>query len=276
MQRLRQEDISRWASRIDTLIGSIDNPIVRRVVVIESTPSTQDSALRFARGEPGLLLVASEQTAGRGSRGRAWDDGDRSTLPCTLVLDPGRRDAPTLAACIACALHETLVALPGPGCDLRIKWPNDIVVREDASDRKLAGILIEQRGGLTLVGIGINCNRQGDEWPPELRDTAVSLGQLGLEVTRLDLVCRLVEHMSQWCSACDRDQIREYYSMHDAMVGTLRTFRHNNNCHHGVVEHLDPLGYIVINTPAGLRHLPVTQTTHKRGDGPCTSNTDAE
>lgn len=276
MQRLRQEDIAGWASRIDTVIGNIDDPIVQRVVVVESTTSTQDSAHSFARGRHGLLLVASQQTHGRGSQGRAWDDGDRRTLPCTFVVDPGCKDAPMLAACVACALHETLSALPGAQTDMRIKWPNDIVIRADGRDRKLAGILIEQRGGLTLVGIGINCTQREQDWPASLRSNAVSLAQLGVEVPRLDLVCRLVEHMSQWFSACDREQIRGYYSMHDAMVGTLRTFRHDNTCHHGVVEHLDPLGHIVIETPTGVQSLPVTQTTHKSGDGPCTCGTATE
>ena len=269
MARTQHEDISGWASRIDTVISNTPASIVQRVVVVESTGSTQDAAIDFARNKHGLLLVASQQTAGRGSHGRDWFDGDRCTLPCTFVVDDSGFDAPMLAACVACALHETLNMLMGSNTELKIKWPNDIVVRDDMQDRKLAGILIEKRSGLTLVGIGINCSQRTDDWSPELQDAAVSLCELGCQSCRLDLVCRLIEHMSQWFGARDRNQIRTYYELHNAMVGTLRTFRHNNKCYHGIVEQLDPLDQIVIETPEGLRSLPVAQTVHQRGDGPC-------
>jgi len=263
------EDISGWASRIDTVISNIESPIVQRVVVMESTRCTQDTAFDFSQRTHGLLLVASQQTAGRGSHGRDWDDGDRSTLPCTFVVDPGCKDAPMLAACVACVVHETLNALLGADHDLKIKWPNDIVVRDGDHDRKIAGILIEQRDELTLVGVGINCNQLPEDWDPELRSHAVSLRELGAQVARLDLVCRLVEHMSQWFDACDRAEIREYYELHNAMVGTLRTFKYRNTCYHGIVEHLDPLAHMVVETPKGVVTLPVAQTVHVRGDEPC-------
>jgi len=269
MTQAQHENVSGWASRIDTVISNIKNPIVSRVVVVESTRSTQNAAVEFARDKQGLLLVASRQTAGRGSYGRSWIDGDRWTLPCTFVVDPVCCDAPTLAASVACAVHETLSTLMGNMVELKIKWPNDIVVRDDFHDRKLAGILIEKRAGLTLVGIGVNCIQRAGDWAPELQDCAVSLTELGLQVSRLDLVCRLIEHLSQWFECCDRSQIRNYYEIHNAMVGTLRTFRYNKQCYHGIVEDLDPLEQIVIDTPDGLKSLPIAQTVHQRGDQPC-------
>ncbi|MFG0244785.1 MAG: biotin--[acetyl-CoA-carboxylase] ligase [Phycisphaerales bacterium JB052] len=269
MPQAQHEDISGWASRIDTVISNIKNPLVRRVVVVESTRSTQDAAVEFAKNNQGLLLIASEQTAGRGSYGRSWIDGDRWTLPCTFVVDPICCDAPTLAASVACAVHETLSTLMGNMLELKIKWPNDIVVRDGCRDRKVAGILIEKRAGLTLVGIGINCTQRGSDWSPELQDYAISLNELGFQVARLDLVCRLIEHMSAWFGCCDRTQIRNYYEINNAMVGTLRTFRYDNRCFHGIVEHLDPLEQIVIDTPDGVHTLPIAQTVHERGDRPC-------
>lgn len=268
MVQTQREDISNWASRIDTVIGNLRYSVVQRVVVMESTSSTQDAAIRFARGQTGLLLVASEQTLGRGTHGRRWVDGQRCTLPCTFVVDPGCKDAPMLAACVACAVHETLSTLM-PAAGLRIKWPNDIVICEDGHDRKIAGVLIEQREGLTLVGIGINCTQSESDWSPELRHQAVSLCEMGVQISRLDLVCRLVEHMSQWFEACDREQVRAYFEMHNAMVGSLRTFKYNNHCYHGIVESIDPLTSITIETPSGRHDLPVSQTQHIRGDNPC-------
>lgn len=256
-----REDISGWAARIDTIIGNTAHCCVRRVVVLQSTPSTQDAALAFARGEPGLLVVASQQTRGRGSHARAWRDGDRRTLPCTFVIEPCGCDAPMLAACVACAVNEALSSLVPSGYELKIKWPNDIVVRGAGRERKLAGILIERKMGLTLVGVGINCTQEEHDWDDSIRDTAVSLRELGAHTHRLELVCRLIEHLSQWLFACDRHAIRAYYQMHDAMSGTRRAFTHNRAAYRGLVEHVDPLECIVVETDAGRCMLPVAQTS---------------
>jgi BirA family biotin operon repressor/biotin-[acetyl-CoA-carboxylase] ligase len=264
MYQLGNEDISSWAARIDTVIGHTPHPVIERVVVVESTDSTQNAALRFAQGRNGLLVVASMQKNGRGARGRRWHDGDRATLPCTFVVDPGCKDAPMLAACVACAVHEAINSFLPRVIQLGIKWPNDLVIRDEHVDRKIAGVLIEQQQGLTLVGIGINCTQTQRDWSPEYADRAVSFLGLGVSVSRLDLICRVVESMSQWFHACDRAAIRSYYEIHNAMVGTRRAFRHNNRVYEGVVEHLDPLESIVLSTKEGTCTLPVDQTQHLR------------
>lgn len=265
------EDISGWGARIEAVIAATDHCCVDRVVVIGSTPSTMDAALLMARGHPGLLLIASSQTAGRGARGRRWHDGDRCTLPCTFVIDPAGKDAPTLAACVACAVHETLNGLLPAPVEAGIKWPNDIVVRHEGRERKLAGILIERRQGLTLVGIGINCaplGVAGSRADPQLLQRAVSLEELGATVSRPDVACRLLGCMSRWLANSDRDAIRDRFVLHDAMVGTVRTIEHGRVRYRGLVEAIDPLSTITIKTPSGSRTLPIAQTTHVREDEP--------
>ena len=262
--RMGSEDISGWATMIDTVIGNIDRPFVHRAVVMESTQSTQDSALRFAAGRPGLVLVASEQTKGRGSRGREWDDGNRGTLPCSFVIDHGEKTIPLLSACVACVVHETLSSVLPASVDLRIKWPNDIVVVEDDAVHKVAGILIEIRDGLAVIGIGINCTREKRAWPGTLQHKAIALSQLGVQVSRLHLVCRLIEHLSQWSAACDQRVIKGYYLHYDAMVGRFHRFRYDGQCFEGIVEHIDPLESISLQTEQGAVLLPIAQTTHER------------
>ena len=264
MYHFGNEDISSWAARIDTVIGRTPYPVVQRVVVVESTDSTQNAAIRFAHGRPGLLVVASMQKNGRGSFGRRWHDGERSTLPCTFVVDPGCKDAPMLAACVACAVHEAVNAFLPRAIQLGIKWPNDLVIRDETVDRKIAGILIEQQQGLTLVGIGVNCTQTQRDWSQEYADRAVSFLGLGVSVSRLDLICRIVESMSQWFHACDREAIRSYYELHNAMAGSRRVFRHNNRLYEGIVEHIDPLDSIELSTDEGLCTLPIAQTQHVR------------
>jgi len=265
-----REDISRWASRIDTVIANTQRCCVNRVVVVESTSSTMDSIGSFSADQSGVLLVASEQTNGRGQRGRQWLDGDRRTLPCTFAVNSDGIQPTMLSAIVGCAVHETLKSIAPSSSTLMIKWPNDIIVRNhDSSDRqdhKIAGILIEKKERCAHIGIGVNCLQGQSDWGSIIRDKAISLSELGAQISRLDLVCSLVEHLSFWLDAQDPAAIRSYYADHDAMIGTLRSFNYNNQCIHGIVEHIDPLEYIEVRSPSGTHTLPIAQTRHIQGD----------
>ncbi len=273
-----REDISKWAARIDTVIANTDRCCVNRVVVVESTPSTMDAATAFAGPGCGVLVVASQQTNGRGQRGRQWQDADRCTLPCTFVIDTQGIEPVMVSALIGCAVHETIKALAPSSSTVMIKWPNDIVIREQGDeqcdeqckvgihDRKIAGILIEQKGRCTYVGIGINCVQGAGDWGVDIKAKAISLSQIGAQVSRLDLVSSLVEHLSHWLVAQDRPAIRSYYQAHDAMVHTHRSFQYDNRNFEGVVECIDPLEYILVQTPTDAHRLPIAQTRHLRAD----------
>ena len=264
MGRFFEEDISSWAGKLDTLISSLPRSIVSRVVVIESTDSTQDAAIRFGQGQPGLLVIASKQNNGRGSHGRRWDDGNRATLPCTFTLSACCSNATMLSACVACAVHEALNTFLPRTVNLGIKWPNDIVVQDGERELKLAGILIEQKQGLSLAGIGINCTQTFEDWSTEYANHAVSLRGLGLDVSRFDLVCQLLTSMSEWLLTCDEHIIESYYQRFNAMIGTTRTFGYNNVMYTGVVEHLDPMNSVTIREGGRLKTLPIAQTQHIR------------
>lgn len=258
------DDISSWAGRLDTLISSLPESVISRVVVIESTDSTQDAAIRFAQGEPGLLVVASRQNNGRGSYGRRWDDGNRSTLPCTFVLSACCADATKLSACVACAVHETISVFLPRTIRAGIKWPNDIVIREDETERKIAGILIEKRDGMMLAGIGVNCHQRESDWSSEFANRAVSFNGLGIRVSRFELLCQLVTSMSEWLTLCDEHAIRSYFEHFDAMLGTKRAFMHDNSVYSGTVEYINPFESITIDTDQGYKTLPIAQTQHLR------------
>ncbi len=263
------EDISKWASSLDTVISNTDGACVDRVVVLESTASTMDAAASFAGQKPGLVLVASQQTAGRGQRGRRWHDSNRQTLPCTFVIDPSGLTPMMLSASIACAVHETIRAILPSSVDVKIKWPNDIVIRSQW-DRKIAGVLIERKDGLTYVGIGINCLQGDTDWDEELDPLkTISLSQSGVQVSRLELMCSLIERLSQWLSLQDTTTVRQYFADHDAMLGTLRTFSVNRDCFHGEVVHIDPLEGIHIQTSTGMHVLPAALAKHVTSDNPC-------
>ncbi|OLD83955.1 MAG: biotin--[acetyl-CoA-carboxylase] ligase, partial [Candidatus Rokubacteria bacterium 13_1_20CM_4_70_13] len=114
-------------------------PVVR-LSVVESTQTTAFGLA--ARGAPdGTVVVADHQSAGRGRRGRSWNDAPGTSLLASILVRP--RIAPALLATfsIATAVAVAEALRRATGIEARLKWPNDVLAR----GRKLAGILVETR-----------------------------------------------------------------------------------------------------------------------------------
>lgn len=154
------------------------------------TDSTNIRARELAAaGAPhGTLVTAAQQGAGRGRQGRVWSAPAGRALLCSLVI---RRPSQLLALAAGVAAAETA------GADAVIKWPNDVLV----GGRKVAGILVEGRPqeDWSVLGIGINVALGVDEFPPELRDTAGTLG-LGAEAIE-PILTELLSALNHWVTA---------------------------------------------------------------------------
>jgi len=138
------------------------------------TDSTNTRARELAEaGAPGgTVVTAREQTAGRGRRGRAWTAPEGKALLYSAILRPlDERHLllPLSAPLAVCAAAESL----RPGAECMVKWPNDVWLE----GRKLAGILIEAKpqDGWAVIGVGLNLSIAPDEFPPDLRQPAISL-----------------------------------------------------------------------------------------------------
>ena len=134
---------------------------------LRSTDSTNERARTLAHaGAPhGTLVTAGEQTAGRGRQGRTWSAPPGRALVMSLVL---RARGPLLP------LEGAVAVADIAGSEAAIKWPNDVLLH----GRKLSGILVEGRPqeGWAVIGIGLNVAVRPDDLPPELRDSAATLG----------------------------------------------------------------------------------------------------
>jgi biotin-(acetyl-CoA carboxylase) ligase len=138
------------------------------------TDSTNARARELVEGGAphGTVVTAGEQTAGRGRQGRSWTAPPGKALLYSAVvrpLDERHLLLPLAAPLAVCEAAEELA----PGVECAIKWPNDVWVDR----RKLAGVLIEAKpqDGWAVIGVGLNLSIARDEFPPDLRDTAVSL-----------------------------------------------------------------------------------------------------
>ncbi|MDF2630353.1 MAG: transcriptional repressor, BirA-like [Symbiobacteriaceae bacterium] len=164
----------------------------RQIEYRESVGSTNDLAKQLARaGAPeGLLVIADEQTAGKGRLGRAWTTPRGSALAMSLVLRPALPpvQAPRVTLVAAVAVAEAVRAVTG--LPVGIKWPNDLQV----AGRKVCGILTEMeaeidRVAFVVCGMGLNVNLPRESLPEAFRSSATSLmAELGASVGRAPLV----------------------------------------------------------------------------------------
>jgi BirA family biotin operon repressor/biotin-[acetyl-CoA-carboxylase] ligase len=151
---------------------------------LRATTSTNERARELAAaGAPhGTLVTAGVQTAGRGRQGRAWIAPAGSSLLLSLIL---RETDPLLPLRGGLAVAD----LAGPAA--LVKWPNDVLLRS----RKVAGVLVEARPqeGWAVLGIGVNTALDVAELPPELHETAGTLGRTDLERA----LSELLEHLER-------------------------------------------------------------------------------
>ncbi len=173
---------------------------------LRSTDSTNLRGRELAgRGAPhGTLVTAGAQSAGRGRQGRTWTAPPGRALLCSVVL----RDPPRLLPLAAGVAVAELV-----GESARVKWPNDVLL----DGRKLAGILVEGRPqeGWAVLGIGLNVALREEDFPPELRATA---GTLGLEPEAIEPTLeRLLGGVERWIKA-STDEVLEGIRARDALL----------------------------------------------------------
>ncbi|HTM20379.1 MAG TPA: biotin--[acetyl-CoA-carboxylase] ligase, partial [Kofleriaceae bacterium] len=169
-----------------------------RRVDVDVCASTNDVAAQLARegAAHGTVVVAQEQTAGRGRMGRRWHSPRGDSLYLSLVVRPDilPRQVPpiTLAAGLA-----VIDAVNSAGVAASLKWPNDVLVGE----RKLAGILTEmstrgERVDHVIVGIGVNLAARA--FPPELAGGATSIALAGGDVDPAAFERALLAGLERW------------------------------------------------------------------------------
>lgn len=253
---MREPALTEWADALEAAVDVLRSPWVDRVMVLAETTSTQDAAWAMCGSRGGLMLVAGRQTAGRGRLGRRWADDRGLGLAMTFVIDPaplgpGWRGRLSLSAGLAACLAAQRAI--GGGDDFRtfgLRWPNDAVER--TTGRKVAGVLVDVRENLAVVGVGVNVLQAEADWPDELRGGAASLRQCGSSSTRLGVAVLLVGAMHEALGMSER-ALAEAARRADVLRGTRRTFTHDGRSYTGVVESISHDGGVTLALDGGGR-----------------------
>ena len=227
--------------------------------VLTSVDSTLSEAARVALELAGPeWILALEQTAARGRRGRAWAM-PVGNFAATLVmpLAGSAAQAALRAFVMALALHEACVAVTGRAEAFALKWPNDVLMRGG----KLAGILLETVGPAHLaIGVGVNLAAApgGDEVEPGAVPP-VALKSLGVDVASvpfLDLLASAFARYEAQFATYGFAPIRAAWQQHAARMGEAITARTTRDAHHGTFVDVDGDGQLVLETARGRVHIP--------------------
>jgi BirA family biotin operon repressor/biotin-[acetyl-CoA-carboxylase] ligase len=229
------------------------------------TDSTNSRARELVEaGAPGgTVVTAGEQTAGRGRVGRVWTAPEGKALLYSAVLQPLDERHLLLPLSVPLAVCAAAEALR-PGAECMVKWPNDVWLE----GRKLAGILIEAKpqDGWAVIGVGLNLSIAPDEFPPDLRQPAISLfgttggsrgesrrslpavAPAGLPPTPSTAAAELSRQLDLWVWARHEDVLAEW-RRRDGLLGREVSWEDGS----GVADGIDDRGNLVVVVPGGDR-----------------------
>ncbi len=175
-------------------------PFARRIHHFFKIDSTNAVAMRLGEsGEPhGAIVIAEEQTAGRGRAGRSWASEKSAGIYCSILLQPAisPAHAPLLTLLAGLAAREAVADGAMPALDIR--WPNDLLL----AGRKFCGILTEMRAEpdrvhYAVIGIGLNVNQS--KMPDWLAASATSLRiEMEKQFSRLEILIRLLRNLDHY------------------------------------------------------------------------------
>ena len=213
------------------------------VIVYDTIDSTNTEARRLLQQgkEPPFLLLANEQSSGRGRHGNSFFSPE-SGLYYTFVTEVTEKAKERATIAAAVSLQEAVQETCGICTD--IKWVNDLYYK----DRKVAGILCEAphrkeaEAPVIIIGIGVNIAQK--EFPEELKEKAGSLGCETLDRNYLAAV--LTEHLLAWLSRPDDPRLLEAYKAHSFLLGRQVSFRKNGVLHTGNARDISPEGNLIV------------------------------
>ena len=233
-----------------------------RIVLAETDSTLDEAQRRFADLSGPAWIMAENQTAARGRRGRPWSM-PKGNFAATLVIpDNANTTQSALRSFVAAlALYDSFVAITGRPSAFTLKWPNDVLL----NGGKVAGILLEgihhgQSFAGIAIGFGVNLAAAPDVSEVEERALRpVSLtGEFAMTVTPAEFLDQLAISYAKFeeqHATHGFAPIRTAWLARASRIGETITARLPNEEITGVFETIDEAGYLVMQTPKGRRSL---------------------
>jgi BirA family biotin operon repressor/biotin-[acetyl-CoA-carboxylase] ligase len=222
------------------------------IVFHETLKSTNSLAKDLAAqaAPEGTLVLAEEQTAGRGRMGRQWLSPRYANLLFSLLLRPRMRAEEVFVLTLVLALAAVDSVEAVSGLSLSIKWPNDLYVGE----KKLGGILTEfsvrgQWAEYVVLGLGVNVN-----WGPEhsraiLYPSTSILAETGIKISRTELLVEILKTFESYYHKVVSGQLDEFYerwNRRSMILGNQVEIQTPDGTIHGKASRIDNHGALII------------------------------
>ena len=224
----------------------------QRIIYYPSLTSTMKVAKREAqRGvAEGTVIIADEQTAGKGRKKRIWLS-PRGSIALSIVLYPSIVHLPSLIMLSSLAVVYSIEGVTG--LKPQLKWPNDVLI----NGKKVCGILIEtgvrgRKVDYSIIGIGINVNLCLADFP-EISPIATSLSaELGREISQTDLIrCLLVEVEKLYLDLPSGEAIFQQWRSRLVTLGRRVQVSWGETSYEGVAESVTRDGSLLLRCPDG-------------------------
>jgi BirA family biotin operon repressor/biotin-[acetyl-CoA-carboxylase] ligase len=232
----------------------------QNVIYLKTVDSTNEYAFGLAKNgaSEGTVILADEQTRGKGRLQRIWQSPPGLNIYTSVILRPPLKPAVapriTLMAGVAVAglLSQCRVK------DVSLKWPNDVQI----GGRKVCGILTEMktlgdRVDFVIVGIGLNVNMRKEDFNAEILDRATSVREeTGSIIPRQELVVHLYHHLEKWYNVLLGEgfpPVRESWLAFASILGRRIRVEPVKDAQEGEVIGVDEDGALLIKNESGLR-----------------------
>ena len=233
---------------------------VPQVGVFRRLGSTLDAIHDLgAQGAPhGTVVLAEEQTAGRGRGANSWQSPRSTGIYCSVILRPALPPSDVLALSLAAGLAvQAAIHDVDSRIEIDLKWPNDVLL----NGKKVCGILAEMNAEATrvryiVVGIGINVNQAS--FPKDLPAASLRLAT-GSEWSRVELAGALLKSLDreyrQLADDADSKEsiLRRFAENSSWVLGKRVRIEENGSAFEGTTEGLDSRGFLHVRTPHGLQ-----------------------
>ena len=231
--------------------------IGRNMQVFSEIGSTNTAAKKLAseRVANGTVIIADKQTEGRGRMGRSFESPSGTGIYMSLVLYPefGLECAPLITSAAACAVAEAIDEVCG--CDVSIKWVNDLYL----NGRKICGILTEASLGLEMksldhavIGIGVNVRSVRNVFGEELGNIATSIeDETGVKADRNVLCGAMLNKLEHYLGMVESREFLNEYRRRELLTGNTITANVGGNTLTGMAMGIDDNANLIIKLPDG-------------------------
>ncbi|MFY0696521.1 MAG: biotin--[acetyl-CoA-carboxylase] ligase [Balneola sp.] len=164
----------------------------QELILLKEIDSTNNYAKQIEKAIPGTVVLAEDQTAGKGQHKKAWTSEPGKNLTFSIVFTPTQADRISLLTLACASAIEDVVCKQFDNCSIDLKWPNDVI----CDGKKISGLLTEvihngNKVDRVIVGIGLNVNQE--KFEGELKDIATAMKVIsGKEESREQLLCDLL------------------------------------------------------------------------------------